>query len=305
MQRGFSIREVEAFAAVMRQGTVTKAAILLDIAQPGVSKLIAQLEAKAGFAVFTRERRRLIPTPEALTLYAEVERSLVSMREINRVAQDLRDLRKGRLRIGVLPALGGTVMPRIVSDFLEKHPDVSATLNIRSTQTLVEWTGRNQIDLAVGVTTYIENPAIVLRQLPPVPVVCVMSEKHPLAAREQVTLADLVHTSFINLLPSDPLTIQLEQHAALQGLSISSGVETNLAGAAIAFAASGRSVAVVDYLSTQNASMVGMTFRPFLPAISIGYSIYRPRGEKASAVASAFLEHAVSELSRLIARRDK
>jgi DNA-binding transcriptional LysR family regulator len=298
------MREVEAFSAVMRHGTVTKAATFLDITQPAASKLLAQFEAKAGFTVFVRERQRLIPTPESLTLYAEVERSLISIREISRVAQDIRDQRTGRLRIGALPALSSGLIPRIVSDFLAGHPSVTATLNIRATQTLVEWTGRNQIDLAIGVTTPIENPAVVRRQLPPVPVVCVMSENHSFAAKEKVSLGDLEKTLFISLLPSDPLTIQLQQHADMQGVGLSSGIETNLASAAIGFAALGNGVSVIDYLSVHSSDRPGITFRPFEPAIAIGYSIYRPRGEKHSAISTAFLEHIVRDLSRVILALD-
>lgn len=42
MSKPFTVREVEAFAAVMRHGTVTKAADFLDVSQPGVSKLLQQ-----------------------------------------------------------------------------------------------------------------------------------------------------------------------------------------------------------------------------------------------------------------------
>ncbi|MBP1886483.1 LysR substrate-binding domain-containing protein [Sinorhizobium mexicanum] len=301
MRKDFSLREVEAFAAVMRHGTVTKAADFLDIAQPGVSKLLAQFESKAGFTVFVRQKQRLIPTPEALTLYAEVERSLVSVREISRVARDIGDLRTGRLKIGVLPALGSGLVPKIVHDFLSQHPTVSATLNIRSTQTLIEWAGRNQIDLAIGVTSQIENPAIVRRQLPPVPIVCVMPKDHILAIAEVVRLKDLEATPFVSLLPSDPLSIQLEQHAAMEGVRLSARIETNLASAAIAFASLGSGVTVIDFLSTQATHLAGMVVKPFEPNLSISYSIYRQRGEKLSAIASAFIEHAIAELSRTIA----
>lgn len=141
--KDFTLREVEAFASVMQHGTVTKAADFLDIAQPGVSKLLAQFEAKAGFLVFHRHKKRLVPTPEAFTLCAEVERTFNSVRQITKVARDISDLRIGRLKIGLLPAMGSGVMPAIIYSFLGRHPEVRATINVRSTQTLVEWAGRN------------------------------------------------------------------------------------------------------------------------------------------------------------------
>jgi DNA-binding transcriptional LysR family regulator len=298
--KDFTLREVEAFASVMQHGTVTKAADFLDIAQPGVSKLLAQFEAKAGFLVFHRHKKRLVPTPEAFTLYAEVERTFNSVRQITKVARDISDLRIGRLKIGLLPAMGSGVMPAIIYSFLGRHPEVRATVNVRSTQTLVEWAGRNQIDLAIGVSSQIENPAVVRRQLPPVPIVCVMARNHPFASLDLVTLEVLAKTDFVSLLPSDPLSIQIEQHAAIHEIRLSSVIETNLAATAIAFAAFGAGVAVVDYLSAKALPLNGLVVRRFEPALAISYSIYRQRGGKPSALATALSEYVIREFARIL-----
>ena len=300
MSKPFTIREVEAFAAVMRHGTVTKAADFLDISQPGVSKLLAQFETKAGFTVFHRQRQRLIPTPEAVTLYEEVERTFVSVLRISRVARDIRDQRTGRLRIGVLPALGSGLLPQILTDFLARNPAVTATFNIRATQTLVEWAGRNQLDLAVGVTTEIDDPGVLRRQLPTVPVICMMAEEHPLARKERVTLEDLHDIPLVSLLPSDPLTAQIEQLASMRNIRFQANIETNLASAAIAFASLGRGITIVDYLSTLAPKWPGVVMRPLEPRFGIGYSVYRQRGGNPSAVAAAFMDHLISEITQTI-----
>jgi DNA-binding transcriptional LysR family regulator len=300
MSKPFSVREVEAFAAVMRHGTVTKAADFLDISQPGVSKLLAQFEAKAGFVVFHRQKQRLIPTPEALTLFEEVERTFVSVLGISRVARDIRDQRTGRLRVGVLPALGSGLIPQILTDFLARHPGVTATVNIRATQTLVEWAGRNQLDLAIGVTTQIDNPGVLRRQLPTVQVVCVMAEDHPLARGSRITLEDLHDLPIVSLLPSDPLSAQIEQLASMRNIRIQANIETNLASAAIAFAALGKGITIVDYLSTLSPKWPGVVVRPLEPRFGIGYSIYRQRGGNPSNVAAEFMETLVSEITDTI-----
>ncbi|PRE45407.1 LysR substrate-binding domain-containing protein [Burkholderia multivorans] len=298
----FTLRELEVFAAVMQHGTVTKAADFLDIAQPGVSKLLARLEARIGYSLFNRQRQRLIPTAEAIALYTEVERSFISAREIMRLARDLGDLRAGRLKIGILPALGGGLMPAIIHGFQADHPDVRITVNIRSTQTLVEWAGRNQLDLAIGVTTSIEHPAVVRRTLPAVPVVCVVPEGHALAAVEVVTLEHLERATLISLLASDPLVAQIERHAALANVRIPVAIETNLAATAIALCQAGAGVTVVDYLSAIATAAEGVIIKRFEPALSIHYSIYRQKGSKASALTDALIERVVEELSATIAR---
>ena len=69
-----NLRQIEAFKAVMENGTVVRAAEVMHISQPAVTKLIRAFEWAAGFRVFDRVRGRLIPTAEGLSLYREVER---------------------------------------------------------------------------------------------------------------------------------------------------------------------------------------------------------------------------------------
>ncbi|CAM3148072.1 regulatory helix-turn-helix protein, lysR family [Paracoccus aminovorans] len=60
-----SHRQIEAFRAIIESGSVTAAAELLFLTQPSVSRLLADLEAELGFALFARIGRSLTPTPEA------------------------------------------------------------------------------------------------------------------------------------------------------------------------------------------------------------------------------------------------
>jgi DNA-binding transcriptional LysR family regulator len=173
-------------------------------------------------------------------------------------------------------------------------------MNDRSTQTLIEWAGRNQLDLAIGVTTSIEHPAVVRRTLPAVPVVCVVPEDHILATVEAVTLQHLENATLISLLASDPLVAQIERHAALANLRIPIAIETNLAATAIAFCQAGAGVTVVDYLSASATAAKGVVIKKFQPALSINYSIYRQKGSKASALTDALIELVVDELTRAI-----
>lgn len=61
-------RQLEIFTAVMRAGTVTGAARLLNISQPALSQTLMHAEDELGFALFERVKGRLRPTPEAVEL---------------------------------------------------------------------------------------------------------------------------------------------------------------------------------------------------------------------------------------------
>ena len=85
-------RQLEAFRAVILRHSITRAAEMLHITQPAVTRLILDLETEIGFSLFTREKGRLFPTSDALLLYQEVERSFVGVERIAHAAQQIRSL---------------------------------------------------------------------------------------------------------------------------------------------------------------------------------------------------------------------
>jgi DNA-binding transcriptional LysR family regulator len=60
-----NLKGLNAFRAVMEAGTLTDAAMRLEVTQPAVSRLIANLEYETGLTLFRRQRQRLVPTAEA------------------------------------------------------------------------------------------------------------------------------------------------------------------------------------------------------------------------------------------------
>lgn len=123
-----NLRQCEVFGAIMDFGTVTAAAERLHVSQPAVSKMLAQLERELGFAVFIRDRRRLIPTPEAEALHREVRRTFLSLDYLKRVASDLRHLRQGQLVVAATHIMGSHYLREVLTPFLRADPGLSASL---------------------------------------------------------------------------------------------------------------------------------------------------------------------------------
>jgi DNA-binding transcriptional LysR family regulator len=289
----FTPREIEIFASVMLHGTTTKAADALDITQPAVSKMLQQLTEKADFQLFRKSRQRLIPTPEAHMLYAEVQRVFESARGISRAAKEIRELRSGRLNICALPAFGSTLLPSIITSFSSHHPSVSISLDIRSSATVVQRASRNQLDIGIGVTASDENPSIVRRALTATPPVCVMPAGHRLSQLEVIQADDLDGLDFISMGSADPMRRQLDALCDERGVRRLLKVEASLSSACIALVASGAGVTVVDRLSAWMARDLPIEIRDFRPHLDLNLSVYRPWGVIASTAADAFTEHLI------------
>lgn len=293
MSSDFTPKEIEIFAAVMLHGTTTKAAESLEVTQPAVSKALIQIAAKAEFPLFRKVRQRLVPTPEAHMLYAEIQRVFESARTISRAARDIRELRSGRLEICALPAFGLTLLPEIIAGFSLLHPNISVGLDIRSSVTVLQRASRNQLDIGIGATFAEDNPSITRRSLASTPPVCVMPAGHPLARLPRVMLSDLNGVDFISLAPADPMRRQLDLLCDKQGVSRNVKIEASLSKACLDLVAAGAGVAIVDRLSAWTARGQPIEIREFEPRMELALSIYRPWGVTASNVIESFTEYLI------------
>lgn len=117
-----SMRQLEAFCAVIDHQTVTGAARFMRLSQPAVSKLVAGLEVETKLNLFRRERRRLVPTEEGLILHQQAQAIFARLRDIGRLSEELRNLECGRLNVVTMTALGRTFLPDAMSSFLRDRP---------------------------------------------------------------------------------------------------------------------------------------------------------------------------------------
>ena len=102
------LRHLEIFHAVMRSGSVSGAANLLNLSQSAASKALAQAEHSLGLTLFKRVQGRLVRTREAEELFAQTTLLFAQADNVQRLARSLKRNPEAHLRIGcLLMALGG------------------------------------------------------------------------------------------------------------------------------------------------------------------------------------------------------
>ena len=101
-------RQLQALHAVIETDTVTGAGDRLGISQPGISNLLSQLETETKLSLFKRSKGRLLPTPEAMVLFQEVETLVRSLSQVDQTVVDLQNQRVGHLQVVVTHALSGS-----------------------------------------------------------------------------------------------------------------------------------------------------------------------------------------------------
>ncbi len=162
MPRHLNLRQVEAFKAVIENGTVSRAAAILNISQPAMSKLIAHLEEDTGLKLFDRVKGRLAPTARGMRLYEEIDRIFDGIRQVENAVDAIRREQEGQLLIGVMPALSGSFIQQATMSFLKDRPGVFCSVQSRSSQWIVDWLVTRKLDVGL-ISSRIDNPYIVDR----------------------------------------------------------------------------------------------------------------------------------------------
>ncbi len=117
------------FLAVVTTGSLSGAARALGLTQPTVGRHIEALEAALGGApLFTRSPGGLLPTEAALALKPHAEAMALAAEALIRTASGEADAVRGAIRITASEIVGAEVLPPILTEFHELHPDVAIEL---------------------------------------------------------------------------------------------------------------------------------------------------------------------------------
>lgn len=277
-------RQLEAFHTMMISGSTVRAAELMQITQPAVSRSIGELEASVGFALFDRVRGRMVPTTEGQLFFREVAESFKGMDRLRSAAAAIRDYGSGHLKIASLSALGAELVPKAIQDFRKRNPRTRITLQVLPSAQV-----RNQIvdgNFDVGLAAdEIDRTGVDTTHFAGFSGVIAMSPDHPLARRETLGPNDLEGQPMIGLAPEDRARHRLDAILNEAGVAPEYVVETPSSTTICALALSGDAVGLVNPVTVAGFIARGLVTRPFLPGVSFrSYLLFRPDTQRSRLV---------------------
>ncbi|ALM85324.1 LysR family transcriptional regulator [Bordetella sp. N] len=253
-------REMALFEAVARTGSVTLAAAT-RMSQPAASAMLKALESKLGFALFTRDKRRLALTAEARLLLPEIVNALAAMDTAERMAASMRGGTHARLVVGAVAAVGASILPGAMAWLQEQEPGIRVAVRTDMTLGVVELAADQRIDIGIIIGSA-AVPNVGQRALTQLGIRAVMRPDHPYASKDSVSLADLAECAYISLsrhLQVGALTARQFEAARLPFLPT---IEVNQYSAACAFAERGLGIAILDSMSGIYAQRHGLCVLP-------------------------------------------
>jgi DNA-binding transcriptional LysR family regulator len=285
------LRHIEVFNAVMLTGSVSGAARLINVTQPAVSRTLAHAELQLGFPLFHRNRNRLVPTQEALTLYPHVEKLFACLEDVQRLSRTLQAGRDAQeIRVASILALGHEVLPRAMRLFAQRYPHVAVSIRTMHSEQMMSALVLQEADVGFFYSPA-AHPALATESLGQARIMCVAAKGRLAAAavrKGTVTLQELASLPVIGLDSTHPLGITVAQACREAGVGLSSTITVQTYHAALSLARHGLGVALVDGCTALSADPQAVDVLALDPAIPVEVLAARSASRADSVVVRAF-----------------
>jgi DNA-binding transcriptional LysR family regulator len=258
-----NLRQIEVFRAVMLAGSVTGAAKLLHVSQPGISRMLGHIELQLGLMLFERKKGRMLPTPEAQALYAEVSEVYGGIQRVAERAQELKSGARLSLRVIASPSTSLVAVPSAVSALTGEFPAARIYLETLPTREMLGRLTHREADLAIS-TIATDNALLLSQPVGQWHLVCVFPRGHALAAKRLLHPKDVLNERLISFSRDTPQGQIIADWCERNQVQAESSIEVRSGQMACALVACGTGVAVVDNLTAWACRSPTLDFRPIV-----------------------------------------
>lgn len=190
------LRQLRVFVEIVRQGSFTRAAEQLHVAQPAVSISIRKLEEELDLTLLNRQEKRVTLTAEGENLLRHAERILDNLAAAETEMAELRGLTHGEVRIGIPPMMSSYYFPQIIRKFRDVYPNLKLSVNGEGAASIQRMISRGEIDMGViagqKLMDGLESQHFLREEI----VACVPLD-HPLAGRQAISLSEFLQEPLI------------------------------------------------------------------------------------------------------------
>lgn len=219
-----NLDQLRIFPAVAQSHSFTRAAEIVHLTQPGISKHIKQMEEYLGVALFDRAGKKATLT-EAGTILFEATQGVMAIVDVaEQRINDLKGLRGGRLRLGSSFPVGVYILPRVLSKFRKRYPEVEVALEIMVSDSVGPKLLASEIDLGL-VSSEPRDPRLMAQPFFSDELVAIVPRSHPWAAKARVEVQDLADETFIVAARGAGTRTVMEERLRAKGIVLSNLLE--------------------------------------------------------------------------------
>lgn len=191
------VRHLEYFIEVARHKSFTKAAQVLHITQPSISKMVKILEEELGVTLFYRSAKQIELTDAGYAVFNQAQQILVSFQNLTSELADVIHIQKGRIRIGLPPIASSSLFPRIIGEFNKAYPQIRLQIMEVGSKKIERGVEDGTLDVGVVCTAPSKKDAFDMVSFVKDPLMLIVHPDHPFASREAVEFSELAQEHFV------------------------------------------------------------------------------------------------------------
>ena len=197
----FTLQQLRILKAVATEKNFTKAAEVLYLSQPSLSKQIKTLEKNLDILLINRENNKISLTENGKIFLQYSERILALCEESCRALIDLKNGDRGNLTVGASQTIGTYLMPRVLALFAQNYPQIDLKVQVNSTRLIANSVLNREIDIAVvgGEIPDELKKNLTIKQFVEDELSLIISKSHPFAKKKKISKENLYYLNFITL----------------------------------------------------------------------------------------------------------
>lgn len=190
------LRQLQYFFEVANQKSISKAALVLHISQPALSKMLKNMEEELGMTLLIRTNKTSEITDAGMVVYEYAKKINNNLKDMTTILYDLTELKRGEIHFGLPPIIGSLFFPDLLAKFHKLYPNIKITITEYGGAKVVKSVQEGELDLAVTVLPIDQNLfdsyPIVKEDMK-----VIVHRDHKLANRAIVDLSELREEEFI------------------------------------------------------------------------------------------------------------
>ena len=284
-----NIKGLRVFVLTMEEGTLAKASERLNLSQPAASRLLNLLEEELGVLLFSRVKKRLIPTIEAEAFYSEATRVLASVDGIPSFIKELQQGKLDFLRVVCIGRLANCIVLPAITKLSKNNPELRSKLDVHPSRHFESGIARELYDVGVG---FLPVPAqnIESQFLCSVSLHVILPKDHVFANKPHLKLQDLLHQPYIALHPRTMLRKNIDQYLNRFNVELIPQHEVSSPAWACQLVKEGLGFAIIDPLWIGYGQRDQFSFVPLKPELSIDFGVFRKKPSPADKAIEEFID---------------
>jgi len=291
MAADITLKQLRAFVAVLECRSFSEAADSMHLSQAALSALVKELETRLGVRLFDRSTRNVSPSAAGVSFEPMAHRVLSCVDEALEAIANLKELRRGLVRVAAPETLSCTLLPELIQDYGERHPGIDIRFEDVPIEQVLDGLLRGSVDIGFGPEGVLVDDAIEVHMIRVDPLWVALRNDDPLADGESVNWKDLREQPLISYMPNLAINVLSQVPHRYHPRTI---VPVHRVNTALSLLRVRSGWAICPSMARSLVEGFGLAFRPLRqPAVTWRIAAFARNRAALSNAAESFLDYAL------------